>query len=135
MIASWGQGVPWRSRVCHLAAGSHAAAATRWPAASAHSTLPRGCLRRTRSLRVAAARGDVAFAGNDVDAARRLAESVLTRAMQAGCLLSDALELGRKSLINDAARKRSACRSSSDLAAARRTIEMFDHAGTAGVLL
>ena len=131
----------------HLQLAHAAAAATRWPATRLHLDAARGLLaadpQPALAARAAVLEAEVAFAANDVDAARRLAGSVLTSAEAAPDVCCHALELvGRSQRINDLDAARQTFERALTVADAahleiRRlralhelgTIEMFDHAG------
>ena len=132
----------------HLQLAHAAAAATRWPAASMHLDAAKGLLaadpQRARAARAAVLEAEIAFAGNDVDDARRLAESVLASSDAAPDVCCHALELvGRSQRINDLDAARQTFELALHTADAAHleiwrlralhelgTIEMFDHAGT-----
>jgi DNA-binding CsgD family transcriptional regulator/tetratricopeptide (TPR) repeat protein len=96
------------------------------------------------AARAAVLEAEVAFAGNDVDTARRLAESVLTSGDAGPDVCCHALELvGRSQRINDLDAARQTFERALSIADAAHleiwrlralhelgTIEMFDHAGT-----
>jgi DNA-binding CsgD family transcriptional regulator/tetratricopeptide (TPR) repeat protein len=150
LIAQLGQGgaiAAARAEV-HLQLAHAAAAATRWPTASLHLDAARGLLAAdpepALAARAAVLEAEVAFAGNDVDAARRLAESVLTSGDAGPDVCCHALELvGRSQRINDLDAARQTFERALSTADAAHleicrlralhelgTIEMFDHAGT-----
>ena len=150
LIAQLGQGgaaAAARAEV-HLQLAHAAAAATRWPAASVHLDAVKGLLAAgpepALAARAAVLEAEVAFAGNDVDAARRLAESVLTSGDAGPDACCHALELvGRSQRINDLDAARQTFERALSIADAAHlqiwrlralhelgTIEMFDHAGT-----
>jgi DNA-binding CsgD family transcriptional regulator len=150
LIAQLGQGgarASARAEV-HLQLAHAAAAATRWPAAGMHLDAAKGLLAAgpepALAARAAVLEAEVAFAGNDVDAARRLAESVLTSGEAGPDVCCHALELvGRSQRINDLDAARQTFERALSTADAAHleiwrlralhelgTIEMFDHAGT-----
>ena len=150
LLAQLGQGgalASVRAEV-HLQLAHAAAAATRWPAASVHLDAARGLLavdpEPALAARAAVLEAEVAFAGNDIDAARRLAESVLISGDAGPDVCCHALELvGRSQRTNDLdAARQTFERALSSADAAHLgiwrlralhelgTIEMFDHAGT-----
>jgi DNA-binding CsgD family transcriptional regulator len=132
----------------HLQLAHAAATATRWPAAGLHLAAARGMLAADPqpglAARATVLEAEIAFAADDVDKARRLAESVLTAADAAPDVCCHALELvGRVQRITDlAAARQSFERALSTADAARLeiwrlralhelgTIELFDHAGS-----
>ncbi len=150
LIAQLGQGgaVAAARAEVHLQLAHAAAAATRWPAASVHLDAAKGLLAAdpepALAARAAVLEAEVAFAGNDVDAARRLAESVLTSGDAGLDVCCHALELvGRSQRINDLDAARQTFERALSIADAAHlqiwrlhalhelgTIEMFDHAGT-----
>ncbi len=150
LIAQLGQGgarAAARAEV-HLQLAHAAAAATRWPAASMHLDAAKGLLAAgpepALAARAAVLEAEVAFAGNDVDTARRLAESVLTSGEAGPDVCCHALELvGRSQRINDLDAARQTFERALSTADAAHleiwrlralhelgTIELFDHAGT-----
>jgi DNA-binding CsgD family transcriptional regulator len=150
LIAQLGQGgaMPAARAEVHLQLAHAAAAATRWPAVSLHLDAVRGLLaaspQPTLAARAAVLDAEVAFAGNDVDTARRLAESVLTSGEAGPDVCCHALELvGRSQRINDLDGARQTFERALSTAEAVHleiwrlralhelgTIDMFDHAGT-----
>jgi DNA-binding CsgD family transcriptional regulator len=143
-----GGGVPAARVEVHLQLAHAAAAATRWPAASLHLDAARTLLAAVPqpglAARAAVLEAEVAFAGNDVDDARRLAESVLTSGEAGPDVCCHALELiGRTQRINDLDAARQTFERALSRADAAHleiwrlralhelgTIELFDHAGT-----
>ncbi len=131
----------------HLQLAHAAAAATRWPAASVHLDAAKGLLaagpQQALAARAAVLEAEVAFAGGDVGAARRLAESVLTSGEAGPDVCCHALELvGRTQRINDLDAARQTFERALSIADAAHleiwrlralhelgTIELFDHAG------
>jgi DNA-binding CsgD family transcriptional regulator len=132
----------------HLQLAHAAVAATRWPVASLHVDAAKGLLaadpQPALSARAAVLEAEVAFAGDDIDGARRLAESVLTSGDAGPDACCHALELiGRSQRINDLDAARQTFERAFSAADAAQleiwrlralhelgTIEMFDHAGT-----
>ena len=150
LIAQLGQGgaaAAARGEV-HIQLAHAAAAATRWQAASLHLDAAKGLLaagpEQALAARAAVLEAEVAFASNDVDAARRLAESVLTSGGAGPDVCCHALELiGRSQRINDLDAARQTFERALSTAEAAHleiwrlralhelgTIELFDHAGT-----
>jgi DNA-binding CsgD family transcriptional regulator/tetratricopeptide (TPR) repeat protein len=150
LIAQLGQGgaAPAVRAEVHLQLAHAAAAATRWPAARLHLDAARGLLAAgtepALAARAAVLEAEVAFAGNEVDAARRLADSVLTSGDAGPDVCCHALEMvGRSQRINDLDAARQTFERALSIADAADleiwrlhalhelgTIEMFDHAGT-----
>jgi DNA-binding CsgD family transcriptional regulator len=150
LITQLGQGgaVPAARAEVHLQLAHAAAAATRWPTASMHLDAAKGLLaadsQPALAYRAAVLEAEVAFAGNDVDDARRLADSVLTSGEAAPDVCCHALELvGRSQRISDLDAARQTFERALSVADAAHleiwrlralhelgTIEMFDHAGT-----
>jgi len=132
----------------HLQLAHAAASATRWPAAGLHLAAARGVLvadpQPALAARATVLEAEVAFAADDVDTARRLAQSALTAADAAPDVCCHALELvGRVQRITDLyAAQQTFERALSTADAAQLeiwrlralhelgTIELFDHAGT-----
>ncbi len=150
LIARLGQGgalASARAEV-HLQLAHAAAAATRWSAASVHLDAAKGLLaadpKPALAARAAVLEAEVAFAGNDVDAARHLADRVLTSGEAGPDVCCHALELvGRSQRISDLDAARHTFERALSTAEAAHleiwrlralhelgTIEMFDHAGT-----
>jgi DNA-binding CsgD family transcriptional regulator len=150
LIAQLGQGgaMPAARAEVHLQLAHAAAAATRWLAVSLHLDAVRGLLaaspQAALAARAAVLEAEAAFAGNDVDAARQLAESVLTLGEAGPDVCCHALELvGRSQRINDLDGARQTFERALSTADAAHleiwrlralhelgTIDMFDHAGT-----
>jgi DNA-binding CsgD family transcriptional regulator/tetratricopeptide (TPR) repeat protein len=150
LIAQLGQGgaMPAARAEVHLQLAHAAVTATRWPTASMHVDAAKGLLaadpQPALAARAAVLDAEVAFAGNNVDAARHLADSVLTSGEAAPDVCCHALELvGRSQRINDLDVARQTFERALSIADAAHleiwrlralhelgTIEMFDHAGT-----
>ena len=150
LITRLGQGgaLPAARAEVHLQLAHAAAAATRWGVARMHLDVARGLLapdpRPSLAARAAVLQAEIAFVGNDVDAARRLAESVLTSGEAGPDVCCHALELvGRSQRINDLDGARQTFERALATADAAHleiwrlralhelgTIELFDHAGT-----